>query len=207
MTKRRYHLPILATVIGLVVSGCGVFGGNSDDYTITVTVSGPSASERALGIAAAIAPLASKCETAPALRHITPAVERTAAGGVSVTVTADPVGPVFEFLDSTPLDDVWSRAGLRGSETGLTEHITLYTNIENPRTVFGSVYNLDGNNALIVDFATHAMRVQSSGFPPPTFDRNTRPRKISPARARFTACRAPMNVCHRPAWSALPTTA
>ena len=56
MTKRRYHLPILATVIGLVVSGCGVFGGNSDDYTITVTVSGPSASERALGIAAAIAP-------------------------------------------------------------------------------------------------------------------------------------------------------
>ena len=27
------------------------------------------------------------------------------------------------------------------------------------------------NNALIVDFATHSMRVQSSGFPPPNFDR------------------------------------
>ena len=170
MTKRRYHLPILATVIGLVVSGCGVLGGNSDDYTITVTVSGPSASERALGIAAAIAPLA-EGETAPALRQITPAVERTAADGVSVTVTADPVGPVFEFLDSTPLDDVWSRAGLRGSETGLTENITLYTDIEDPRRPFGSVYTLDGNNALIVDFATHSMRVQSSGFPPPNFDR------------------------------------
>ena len=170
MTNRRYHLPILAAVIGLVVSGCGVLGGNSDDYTITVTVSGPSASERALGIASAIAPLA-EGETAPALRHITPAVERTAAGGVSVTVTAAPVGPDYEFLDSTQLDDVWSRAGLRGREAGLTEHITLYTNIENPRTVFGSVYNLDGNNALIVDFATHSMRVQSSGFPPPNFDR------------------------------------
>ena len=143
MTKRRYYFPILATVIGLVVSGCGVFGGNSDDYTITVTVTGRSASERALGIASAIAPLA-EGETAPALRHITPAVERTAAGGVSVTVTADPVGPDFEFLDSTPLDDVWSRARLRGSETGLTEHITLYTNIENPRTLFSSVYSLDG---------------------------------------------------------------
>ena len=40
MTNRRYHLPIQATVIGLVVSGCGVFGGNSDDHTITVTVMG-----------------------------------------------------------------------------------------------------------------------------------------------------------------------
>ena len=94
-----------------------------------------------------------------------------AAGGVSVTVTADPVGPVYEFLDSTPLDDVWSRAGLRGSETGLTEHITLYTNIENPRTLFSSVYSLDNNNVLIVDFVTHSMRVQSSGFPLPNFDR------------------------------------
>ena len=170
MTKRRYHLSILATVIGLVVSGCGVFGGNSDDYTITVTVTGPSASERALGIASAIAPLA-EGETAPALQHITPAVERTAAGGVSVTVTAAPVGPDYEFLDSTPLDDVWSRARLRGSETGSREDITLYTNIENPRTLFGSVYTLDADNALIVDFATHSMRVQSSGFPPPNFDR------------------------------------
>ena len=170
MTKRRYHLPILATVIGLVVSGCGVFGGNSDDYTITVTVSGPSASERALGIASAIAPLA-EGETAPALRHITPAVERTAAGGVSVTVTAAPVGPEFEFMDSTPLDDVWSRARLRGSETGLTEHITVYTNIENPRRPFGSVYPLNEGNVLVVDFATHSMRVQSSDFPLPNFDR------------------------------------
>ena len=115
-------------MIGLITSGCGGGGGG---HTISVTVSGPtiSASERALGIAAAIAPLA-EGETAPALRQITPVVERTAAGGVSVTVTADPVGPVFEFLDSTPLDDVWSRAGLRGSETGSTEHITVYTNIE-----------------------------------------------------------------------------
>ena len=167
MTNRRYHLPILATVIGLIVSGCG---GGSDDYTISVTVSGPSASERALGIATAIAPLLPGA-VAPTLRQITPSVERTAAGGVSVTVTADPVGPVFEFLDSTPLDDVWSRARLRGSETGLTEHITLYTNIENPRTLFGAVFNLDGNNALIVDFATHSTRLQSSGFPPPNFQR------------------------------------
>ena len=168
MTKRRYYFPIMAVVIGLILAGCGGGGG----HTITVTVSGPtiSASERALGIAAAIAPLA-EGETAPALRQITPAVERTAAGGVSVTVTADPVGPVYEFLDSTPLDDVWSRTGLRGSETGLTEHITLYTNIENPRRPFVSVYTLDEDNALIVDFATHAMRVQSSGFPLPNFDR------------------------------------
>ena len=169
MTKRRYYLPILAAVIGLVVAGCG---GGSDDYTISVTVSGPtiSASERALGIATAIAPLA-EGETAPTLRQITPAVERTAAGGVSVTVTADPVGPVYKFLDSTPLDDVWSRAGLRGSKTGLTEHITLYTNIENPRTLFSSVYTLDEDNALLVDFATHSTRVQSSEFPLPNFDR------------------------------------
>ena len=169
MTNRRYHLPILAAVIGLITSGCGGGGGGP---TISVTVSGPtiSASERALGIAAAIAPLA-EGETAPALRQITPVVERTAAGGVNVTVTADPVGPVYEFLDSTPLDDVWSRAGLRGSEMGLTEHITLYTNIENPRTLFGSVYTLDEDNALIVDFATHSMRVQSSGFPLPNFHR------------------------------------
>ena len=169
MTNRRYHLPIMATVIGLVVAGCG---GGGDDDTISVTVIGPaiSASERVLGIATAIAPLAAG-ETAPALRQIMPAVERTAAGGVSVTVTADPVGPVFEFLDSTPLDDVWSRAGLRGSETGSREHITLYTNIENPRRPFGCVYTLDEDNALIVDFATHSMRVQSSGFPLPNFDR------------------------------------
>ena len=167
MTKRRYHLPILAAVIGLITSGCGGGGG---DYTISVTVSGPSASERALGIAAAIAPLA-EGETAPALRQITPAVERTAADGVSVTVTADPVGPVYEFLDSTPLDDVWSRAGLRGSETGLTENITLYTNIESPRRPFVSVYTLDEDNALTVDFAAHLMRVQSSGFPLPNFQR------------------------------------
>ena len=168
MTKRRYYFPILAAVIGLILVGCGGGGG----HTITVTVSGPtiSASERALGIAAAIAPLA-EGETAPALRQITPAVERTAAGGVSVTVTADPVGPVYEFLDSTPLDDVWSRAGLRGSETGSREHITLYTNIEDPRRPFDSVYTLDEDNALTVDFATHSMRVQSSGFPLPNFDR------------------------------------
>ena len=165
MTNRRYHLPILAAVIGLITSGCG---GGSDDYTISATVSGPtiSASERALGIATAIAPLLPGA-VAPTLRQITPVVERTAAGGVSVTVTADPVGPVFEFLDSTPLDDVWSRAGLRGSEVGSREHITLYTNIENPRTLFGSVYILDEDNALIVDFATHSTRVQSSGFPLP----------------------------------------
>ena len=169
MTKRRYYFPILAAVIGLILVGCGGGGGG---HTITVTVSGPtiSASERALGIAAAIAPLA-EGETAPALRQITPAVERTAAGGVSVTVTADPVGPVYEFLDSTPLDDVWSRAGLRGSETGSREHITLYTNIEDPRRPFDSVYTLDEDNALTVDFATHSMRVQSSGFPLPNFDR------------------------------------
>ena len=167
MTKRRYYLPILAAVIGLITSGCGGGGG---DYTISVTVSGPSASERALGIASAIAPLAAG-ETAPVLRQITPVVERTAAGGVSVTVTADPVGPVYEFLDSTPLDDVWSQAGLRGSETALTEHITLYTDIEDPRRPFGSVYTLDQNNGLIVDFVTHSMRVQSSGFPLPNFQR------------------------------------
>ena len=169
MTNRRYHLPIMATVIGLVAAGCG--GGGGDD-TISVTVIGPaiSVSERALGIATAIAPLLPGA-VAPALRQITPAVERTAAGGVSVTVTAAPVGPVFEFLDSTPLDDVWSRSGLRGSETGSNEHITVYTNIENPRTLFSSVYTLDEDNALIVDFATHSMRVQSSGFPLPNFDR------------------------------------
>ena len=184
MTNRRYHLPIMATVIGLVAAGCGGGGG---DHTISVTVTGPtiSASERALGIATAIAPLLPGA-VAPALRQITPAVERTAAGGVSVTVTAAPVGPVFEFLDSTPLDDVWSRAGLRGSETGLTEHITLYTNIENPRTLFSSVYTLDEDNALTVDFATHSMRVRSSEFPLPNFDREyVRPRKISPSQGTF----------------------
>ena len=169
MTNRRYHLPIMATVIGLVAAGCGGGGG---DHTISVTVTGPtiSASERALGIATAIAPLLPGA-VAPALRQITPAVERTAAGGVSVTVTAAPVGPVFEFLDSTPLDDVWSRAGLRGSETGSTEHITVYTNIESPRKPFGNVYTLDEANALTVDFATHSMRVRSSGFPAPDFNR------------------------------------
>ena len=93
MTKRRYHLPILAAVIGLVTSGCGGGGG---DPTITVTVSGPSANERALGIATAIAPLA-EGETAPALRQITPVVERTPAGGVRVTVTGPPPVP---FLNS-----------------------------------------------------------------------------------------------------------
>ena len=142
----------------------GAFGGSRPE---SATI---SASERALGIASAIAPLA-EGETPPLLRQITPAVERTAAGGVSVTVTTDPVGPVFEFLDSTPLDDVWSRAGLRGSETGSREHITLYTNIEDPRRPFVSVYTLDEDNALTVDFAIHAMRVQSSGFPLPNFDR------------------------------------
>ena len=86
-------------------------------------------------------------------------------------MTAAPVGPDFEFLDSTPLDDVWSRAGLRGSETGSREHITVYTNIENPRRPFGSVYTLDEDNALTVDFATHSMRVRSSEFPLPNFDR------------------------------------
>ncbi len=165
MTKRRYHLPILAAMIGLITSGCGGGGG-----TITVTISGPSASERALGIAAAIAPLAAG-ETAPTLRQITPAVERTAAGGVNVSVTADPVGPDYEFLDSTQLDEVWSRARLRGSGTGLTEHITLYTDIESPRRPFVSVYTLDEDNALAVDFATHSMRVRSSDFPSPDFDR------------------------------------
>ena len=123
-----------------------------------------------MGIAAAIAPLAAG-GAAPALRQIKPAVERTAADGVSVTVTAVPVGPDFEFLNSTPLDDVWSRAGLRGSETGSTEHITVYTNIESPRRPFGSVYTLDADNALTVDFATRSMRVLSSGFPAPDFDR------------------------------------
>ena len=98
-------------------------------------------------------------------------MERTAGGGFSVTVTAAPVGPDYEFLDSTPLDDVWSRARLRGSETGLTEDITVYTNIVNPRRPFFSVYTLDEDNALAVDFAAHSMRVQSSGFPPPNFDR------------------------------------
>ena len=154
----------MATVIGLVVAGCG---GGGDDDTISVTI---SASERVLGIAAAIAPLLPGA-VAPALRQITPAVERMAAGGVSVTVTAAPVGPVFEFLDSTPLDDVWSRSGLRGSETGSKEHITVYTNIENPRRPFDSVYTLDEDNALTVDFATHSMLVRSSGFPLPDFDR------------------------------------
>ena len=169
MTNRRYHLPIMVAVIGLSLAGCSGGGG---DHTISVTVtsSNVSAVERALGIAAAIAPLAAG-ETAPALRQITPVVERTAAGGVSVTVTATPVGPAFEFLDSTPLDDVWSRAGLRGSETGSTEHITVYANIENPRRPFGSVYTLDEDNALTVDFATHSMRVRSSEFPLPNFHR------------------------------------
>ena len=49
-------------------------------YTITVTVTGQSASERALGIASAIVPLLPGA-VAPTLRHITPAVERTAAAG------------------------------------------------------------------------------------------------------------------------------
>ena len=137
---------------------------------MTVGSSNAQAIERALGIAAAIAPLAAG-GAAPALRQITPAVERTVDGGVSVTVTAAPVGPDFEFLNSTPLDDVWSRAGLRGSETGSTEHITVYTNIESPRRPFGSVYTLDEDNALTVDFATHSMRVRSSGFPLPNFNR------------------------------------
>ena len=169
MTNRRYHLPIMVAVIGLSLAGCSG-GGGGHTVSVTVTSSNVSAIERALGIAAAIAPLAAG-ETAPVLRQITPAVERTAASGVSVTVTAAPAGPDFEFLNSTPLDDVWSRAGLRGSETGSTEHITVYTNIENPRRPFGSVHTLDEDNALIVDFATHSMRVRSSEFPLPNFQR------------------------------------
>ena len=168
MTNRRKHLPIMATVIGLALAGCG--GGGGHTVSVTVDSSSAQAIERALGIAAAIAPLAAG-GAAPALRQITPAVERTVDGGVSVTVTAAPVGPDFEFLNSTPLDDVWSRAGLRGSETGSTEHITVYTNIESPRRPFGSVYTLDEDNALTVDFATHSMRVRSSGFPLPNFNR------------------------------------
>ena len=171
MTNRKYHLPIMATVIGLVAAGCGGGGG---DHTISVTVTGPtiSVSERALGHRHGnSAPGFAGARQRQHCRQITPAVERTAAGGVSVTVTAAPVGPVYEFLDSTPLDDVWSRSGLRGSETESNEHITVYTNIENPRTLFSSVYTLDEDNALIVDFATHSMRVQSSGFPLPNFDR------------------------------------
>ena len=167
MTNRRYHLPIMAAVIGLSLAGCG---GGGHTVSVSVGSSNAQAIERALGIAAAIAPLAAG-EAAPALRQITPAVERTVDGGVSVTVTAAPVGPDFEFLNSTPLDDVWSRAGLRGSETGSTEHITVYTNIESPRRPFGSVYTLDEDNALTVDFATHSMRVRSSGFPLPNFNR------------------------------------
>ena len=153
----------MAAVIGLVLAGCG---GGGDDYTISVTVTGPkvSASERAFGITAAIAPLLPGA-VAPAIRQVTPAVERTPAAEVSVTVTGPPTGPVFEFLDSTPLDNVWSRAGLRGSEAGSREHITVYTNIENPRRPFGSINTLDEDNALTVDFATHSMRVQSSEFP------------------------------------------
>ena len=169
MTNRRKCLPIMAAAIGLAVAGCG---GNSDDFNVSVTVSGPtiSASERALGIAAAIAPLLPGA-VAPVLRHITQAVERTSAAGLRVTVTAAPVGPVFELLDSTPLDDIWSRARLRGSETGSREQITVYTNIENSRRPFGSVYTLDEDNALIVDFATHSTRVQSSELPLPNFQR------------------------------------
>ena len=168
MTNRRKNLPIMATVIGLVLAGCG--GGGGQTVSVTVSSSNAQAIERALGIAAAIAPLAAG-GAAPALRQITPAVERTVAGGVSVTVTAAPVGADFEFLNSTALDDVWSRAGLRGSETGSTEHITVYTNIESPRRPFGSAYTLDEDNALTVDFATHSMRVRSSGFPLPNFQR------------------------------------
>ena len=98
-------------------------------------------------------------------------MERTLAAEVSVAVKAAPTGPVFEFLDSTPLDDVWSRAGLRGSETGSREHVTVYTNIENSRRLFGNVYTLDEDNALTVEFATHLMRVRSSEFPLASFDR------------------------------------
>ena len=169
MTKRRQCFPMMAAAIGLFLAGCG---GGGDDFDVSVTVSGPkvSASERALGIAAAIAPLLPGA-VAPVLLQITPAVERTSAAGLRVTVTAAPTDPVFEFLDSTPLDDVWSRAGLRGSETGSREHITVYTNIENSRRPFGSIYTLDEDNALTVDFATHSMRVQSSEFPLPNFHR------------------------------------
>ena len=169
MTNRRKHLPIMAAMIGLITAGCSG-GGGDDTISVTVSSSNAQAIERALGIAAAIAPLAAG-EAAPVLRQITPAVELTVDGGVSVTVTAAPVGPDFEFLNSTPLDDVWSRAGLRGSETGSTEHITVYTNIENPGRPFGSVYTLDADNALTVDFAIHSMRVRSSGFPLPNVDR------------------------------------
>ena len=169
MTSRRQCLPIMVAAIGLFLAGCG---GGDGDFDVSVTVTGPAISggERALGIAAAIAPLLPGA-VAPVLRQITPAVERTAAAGLRVTVTAAPTGPVYEFLNSTLLDDVWSRAGLRGSETGSREHITVYTNIENPRRPFGSVYALDEDNALTVDFATHSMRVQSSEFPLPNFDR------------------------------------
>ena len=134
MTSRRQCLPIMVAAIGLFLAGCG---GGDGDFDVSVTVTGPtiSASERALGIAAAIAPLLPGA-VAPVLRQITPAVERTAAAGLRVTVTAAPTGPVYEFLNSTLLDDVWSRAGLRGSETGSREHITVYTNIENPRRPF-----------------------------------------------------------------------
>ena len=90
MTNRRYPLPIMAAMVGLITAGCS--GGGDDTTSVTVSSSNAQAIERALGIAAAIAPLAAG-ETAPALRQITPAVERTVDGGVSVTVTAAPVGP------------------------------------------------------------------------------------------------------------------
>ena len=109
MTNRRYHLPIMAAMIGLITAGCSG-GGGDDTISVTVSSSNAQAIEGALGIAAAIAPLAAG-EAASALRQITPAVERTVDGGVSVTVTAAPVGADFEFLNSTPFDDVWSRAG------------------------------------------------------------------------------------------------
>ena len=64
MTNRRKHLPIMAAVIGLVLAGCG---GGGHTVSVTVGSSNVSAIERALGIAAAIAPLAAG-EAAPALR-------------------------------------------------------------------------------------------------------------------------------------------
>ena len=47
MTNRRKNLPIMATVIGLVLAGCG--GGGGQTVSVTVSSSNAQAIERALG--------------------------------------------------------------------------------------------------------------------------------------------------------------
>ena len=99
-------------------------------------------------------------------------VERTPAAEVSVTVTAGPHRSRFRIPGQhaarrclEPGRIAGQRDGTEGAYNSLHEHR------EPEEAVRQRIYTLDEDNALTVDFATHSMRVQSSGFPLPNFHR------------------------------------